>query len=385
MEKIEKLGLYMHVPFCKQKCLYCDFFSCSNFDNGLFEKYFTYLIRELSIRLKDYYNTHSREQYIINTIYIGGGTPSIIPTYIYQNFFKKLFSIININHIEEMTIEMNPESVSQSLIDYISSYSFVRLSLGIQTTNDSSLAQVGRIAKCFDIDNALKIISNSSMKNISVDFIHSLPNNMVGQSQKDIAYIIDRLDIKHISFYFLEIDDEHIMKKKWDAISMNDDDSIADYLSCLEYLYSRGFKRYEISNFAIGDEYQSQHNNHYWGLDDYIGIGLSACGCYNNIRYINTNNLERYFIALDSYNLEHNVEVLDNDVREREFIFLALRKSSGIDTLNYQRLFNNNFFDKYNTLIKKYDDYFVISKDFISFTDTGMLHSNTIISSFFDN
>ncbi len=384
MEKIEKLGFYIHVPFCKQKCLYCDFFSCSNFDNSLFEKYFDYLIRELSIRLKDYYNTHSREQYIINTIYIGGGTPSIIPTYIYESFLPKLFSILDINNIDEMTIEMNPESVSQSLVDYISSYSFARLSLGIQTTNDISLMNVGRIAKCSDIDNALKIISNSSIKNTSVDFIHSLPNNMIGQSKKDIAYVLDRLNVEHISFYFLEIDDEHMMKKKWDSISMNEDDSVVDYLSTLEYLYCRGFNRYEISNFAISGKYKSQHNNHYWDLDNYIGIGLSACGCYNDIRYTNTYNLKEYFSSLDSAMLEQDIEVLNSIVREKEFIFLALRKTSGIDTLKYQTLFKGNFFDKYEMLIKKYESYFVISKNSISLTDIGMLHANTIISSFFE-
>ncbi len=383
MDKVEKLGLYIHVPFCKQKCLYCDFFSCSNFDNSIFEKYFDSLIIELQIRLVEYCTTHCKERHIINTIYIGGGTPSVVPTYIYKHFFGKLFDIIDKSNIEEMTVEINPESIDEALIDYISNYEFARISLGVQTTNDISLAEVGRIAKCSDIDRALGIIKRSSIKNISVDFIHSLPHNRLGQSKKDIAYILDRISISHISLYFLEINDDHVMKNKWDSLAMAEDDSVADYLDTLEYMYSCGFGRYEVSNFAIGDKYRSLHNNHYWDLDDYIGIGLSACGCHSNIRYINTNDIEAYFCAIDDNALVQNVETLDNDMREKEFIFLSMRKTSGLDMLKYQKIFRDNFISRYANIIEKYKDYFIIHGNTISLTDIGMLHANTIISNFF--
>ncbi len=384
MEKIEKLGLYIHIPFCKQKCLYCDFFSCSKFDDSIFEKYFDSLIIELTIRLNHYYQTHSKITHIINTIYIGGGTPSVVPTYIYERFLAKLFSIIDKTNIEEMTIEMNPESVDESLIAYISGYSFARLSIGIQTTNDDSLFEVGRIAKCIDIDSALNIIKCSSVKNTSVDFIHSLPYNRAGQSKKDIAYVLDRLEIKHISLYFLEIDDEHTLKNKWDAVSMSEDDSVADYLDTLEYMYSQGFKRYEISNFSTAEKYQSKHNNHYWNINDYIGIGLSACGCYGNIRYTNTSDLQKYFCGLENNRLEQSIEALDSCIREKEFIFLSLRKASGLDVNRYQKLFKQDFFERYKSIIKKYESYFVINDGFIFLTDISMLYANTIISSFFE-
>ena len=379
-DNIKKLGLYIHIPFCRQKCLYCDFFSYANFDDAIFNKYFSYIIKELEIRLKYFDRTNK----IIDTIYIGGGTPSLIKAGIYKLFFDRLFNIIDKNNIVEMTLELNPESVNKDLLDYICSFTFSRISLGIQTINEKSLNEINRIAKLNDIDNALEMINASSMKNISVDFIHSLPYNTIGQTKKDISYVLEKIDVKHLSLYFLEMDDTNIIKKKWDSVTLNENDSINDFLDTLNYIYSLGFKRYEISNFCIDDIYKSKHNLHYWDMDDYIGLGLSACGCYNNIRYTNTSDINKYFHAIDNgNNLEQYIEKLDSKIRKTEFIFLSLRKSEGINIVKYNKVFNEDFYNVYSNVIEKYKKYLTIKNDCIYLEDKSMLQSNDIISSFF--
>jgi len=377
-KNIAKVGLYIHIPFCKQKCLYCDFFSYSNFDDSIFDKYLSYILKELEIRLKDFNSTNT----IIDTIYIGGGTPSLIDASIYKYFFDKLFNIIDKNNIVELTIELNPESTNKELLDYISSFSFSRISLGIQTTNEKSLNEIARIAKLSDIDNALEIIKNSAIKNISVDFIHSLPYNIIGETKKDISYVLEKIDIKHMSIYFLELEEPSIVKKKWDSITLNDDDSVDDFLNVLDYIYSLDFKRYEISNFSLADKYKSKHNLHYWDMDDYIGLGLSSVGSYNNIRYTNTTDMKKYFYAIDNNNLEQSVEELDNEIRKKEFIFLSLRKSIGLNIDAYNKLFNEDFRTLYLEIIRKYEKHLIIKNGYIYLTDHSMLQADDIISSF---
>lgn len=376
MAKIETSGLYIHIPFCKQKCLYCDFVSVTNYDKNLHKAYIDALMKELVLRKQAF------KDRTVETIYIGGGTPSVVDISLYENLFKKLFSVLDKDKIKEITFEANPESVSQETASFLLSLPNARVSLGVQTTNDEILQTIGRIAHKKDIDNALTLLSQ--IDNISVDLILGLPKSGADTTSRDINYITERTNINHISVYFLEIDGKERLKKKWKDFLPSEDPLIKSYFHTLDVLYSKGFERYEISNFSRGEKFRSKHNMRYWNMDEYAAVGVSASGFYNAVRYTNTHDIKKYFSLLDNKTLPIDfAENITDDIYKKEYIFLALRKKDGINLMKYKEKFGENFISKFESVIKKYEVYFDIDKTKISFRDEGMLYSNEIVSSLF--
>lgn len=357
--------LYIHIPFCVYKCAYCNFYSVINMNSpDLYKKYLDALIKELEIRIKDYKKN-------IETIYIGGGTPSIIGAKMLEYFFEKLFEVINknnndeIDEIKEITIEFNINDINKESLKVISQIKNIRLSIGIQTFNEESLKIINRKTDKNDIIEALKLINKSNIENISVDFICGLPLNDKEQSKKDILQAFDLLPkIKHISLYYLELNDS--LKNKWRDFLPVEEDCVYYYNLAKETIESFGLIRYEISNYAFSN-YESIHNSGYWDLKDYLGIGAGAFGCYKNSRYENTKNIKDYLEVLSQNKLPvKNIEYLDSDTRKKEFIFLSLRTSKGINFLNYKKLFKEDFIDKHSEIINKHTKYFIISKEYLS-------------------
>lgn len=357
--------LYIHIPFCVYKCAYCNFYSVVNMNSpDLYKKYLDALIKEFEIRIKDYKKN-------IETIYIGGGTPSIIGAKMLEYFFEKLFEVINknnndeIDEIKEITIEFNINDINKESLKVISQIKNIRLSIGIQTFNEESLKIINRKTDKNDIIEALKLINKSNLENISVDFICGLPLNDKEQSKKDILQAFDLLPkIKHISLYYLELNDS--LKNKWRDFLPTEEDCVYYYNLAKETIESFGLMRYEISNYAFSN-YESIHNSGYWDLKDYLGIGAGAFGCYKNNRYENTKNIKDYLEILSQNKLPiKNIEYLDSDTRKKEFIFLSLRTVKGINFLNYKKLFREDFIDKHSEIINKHTKYFIISKEYLS-------------------
>lgn len=357
--------LYIHIPFCVYKCAYCNFYSVINMNSpDLYKKYLDALIKEFEIRIKDYKKN-------IETIYIGGGTPSIIGAKMLEYFFEKLFEVINknnndeIDEIKEITIEFNINDINKESLKVISQIKNIRLSIGIQTFNEESLKIINRKTDKNDIIEALKLINKSNIENISVDFICGLPLNDKEQSKKDILQAFDLLPkIKHISLYYLELNDS--LKNKWRDFLPVEEDCVYYYNLAKETIESFGLIRYEISNYAFSN-YESIHNSGYWDLKDYLGIGAGAFGCYKNSRYENTKNIKDYLEVLSQNKLPvKNIEYLDSDTRKKEFIFLSLRTSKGINFLNYKKLFKEDFIDKHSEIINRHTKYFIISKEYLS-------------------
>ena len=355
-------GVYIHIPFCVYKCAYCNFYSVVNMNSpDLYKKYLDALIKEFEIRIKDYKKN-------IETIYIGGGTPSIIGAKMLEYFFEKLFEVINKNNndkIKEITIEFNINDINKESLKVISQIKNIRLSIGIQTFNEESLKIINRKTDKNDIIEALKLINKSNIENISADFICGLPLNDKEQSKKDILQAFDLLPkIKHISLYYLELNDS--LKNKWRDFLPAEEDCVYYYNLAKETIESFGLMRYEISNYAFSN-YESIHNSGYWDLKDYLGIGAGAFGCYKNNRYENTKNIKDYLEILSQNKLPvKNIEYLDSDTRKKEFIFLSLRTVKGINFLNYKKLFKEDFIDKHSEIINKHTKYFIISKEYLS-------------------
>ena len=357
--------LYIHIPFCVYKCAYCNFYSVVNMNSpDLYKKYLDALIKEFEIRIKDYKKN-------IETIYIGGGTPSIIGAKMLEYFFEKLFEVINKNNndeIKEITIEFNINDINKESLKVISKIKNIRLSIGIQTFNEESLKIINRKTDKNDIIEALKLINKSNIENISVDFICGLPLNDKEQSKKDILQAFDLLPkIKHISLYYLELNDS--LKNKWRDFLPAEEDCVYYYNLAKETIESFGLMRYEISNYAFSN-YESIHNSGYWDLKDYLGIGAGAFGCYKNSRYENTKNIKEYLdIVSENKFPTKNIEYLDEEKRKKEFIFLSLRTAIGINFLyykNYKKLFKEDFIDKHSEIINKHAKYFIISKEYLS-------------------
>ena len=355
--------LYIHVPFCVYKCAYCNFYSIVNMNSpDLYKKYLDALIKEYEIRIKDYPNN-------IKSIYLGGGTPSIIGAKLLEYFFNRLFEVINKNNIKneikEVTVEFNINDINKDSLAVISSVKNIRLSIGVQTFNEESLKIIKRKTDKENIIKALKLVNKSNIENISVDFICGLPLNGREQSQKDILQAFDLLPkIKHISLYYLELNDS--LKNKWKDFLPSEEDCVYYYNLAKETIENLGLFRYEISNYAFLG-YESIHNSAYWNLKDYLGIGAGAFGCYKNNRYENTKNIKDYLEVLSKNELpSKNIEYLDKDTRRKEFIFLSLRTAKGINFLYYKKLFKEDFMDKYSEIINKYIEYFIVSKEYLS-------------------
>ena len=350
-------GVYIHIPFCEYKCSYCNFYSIVHKNNkDIYKKYIDYTIKELILRIKCY-----KEK--IETIYLGGGTPSLIGVNLLSYFLKNIIQIINAhnnskyNIIKEITVETNINDINDDYISYLSSIENIRLSLGIQTFNEKSLDIINRHTTKIDIINSL-------IDNISLDFICGLPLNSKHQIKDDILFSFDLLPkIKHISLYYLELNDS--LKNKWNNILPNDEDTLEIYNLATNTLNDFGLLRYEVSNFALNN-FKSIHNSNYWLLKDYIGIGVSAVGCYNNNRYENVKVFKDYFELLSKNQLpiKYN-EYLDINIKEKEFIFLSLRTVKGINIKKYNKIFGKNFYYKYGNIIYKNHIYFEISSEYI--------------------
>lgn len=368
-------GLYIHIPFCTYKCSYCNFYSVVNMNKTeIYKNYAEALISELKLRIKDY-----NEE--IKTIYFGGGTPSVLNANLLKYLLDNILTILknhqNIKLIKEITIESNINDINSEYINFLESVENIRISLGLQTFNEKSLSLINRHTELEEIINALTLLNASAIENISLDFISGLPLNDKLQSKKDILKALEILPkTKHISLYYLELTKS--LEKKWRDYLPKEEESVEYYKIASDTLRDLGFIRYEISNYAINN-YESIHNSNYWKLKNYLGLGASAVGYYNNERYENIRNIKDY-IEHTKQNKKPNreIEYIDTETQKKEFIFLSLRTVKGIDINNYNNIFKENFIDKYSSIIKNNKIYFLITDEYLSIKENYFNYADEI-------
>lgn len=270
--------LYIHLPFCKSICYYCDFCRFANCENKIDE-----YINKVILEIKN--NVENKK---LKSIYIGGGTPNFLK----NEQLEKLFIYLQkyISPTTEFTIECNPEFINKQQIDLFAKYKINRVSLGVQILNDDILKKMNRHHKSIDCINAIKTIQNK-IKNISCDFIYGFNSTTFTDLDNDLKFII-KYKIPHVSFYSLEIKEGSILNKN--NYQLNDN-LISDQLEYLENkLNKTSYKRYEVSNWCIDKKYQSVHNKAYWNSNDWIGIGLGAWGLENRFYYENKGNIDSW-------------------------------------------------------------------------------------------
>lgn len=357
-------SVYIHIPFCRRKCNYCTFASYS--DLQLIDEYVLALTSEISQRYKG-------EN--LKTLYIGGGTPSLLPA----GHLKKLISLFNYKNNAEITCEANPENLSYDWLSETFQNGVNRLSLGVQSFDDKILKIIGRkhtVKAAFDaIFNARK----AGFKNINVDLIYGLPTQTMPDLSTSVITACE-LGVEHISSYGLKIEDGSYFAKN-PPEKLPDEDMQADmYLKLIELTKKYGYKHYEISNFAKTG-YESKHNLTYWKGENYYGFGCAASGFEGNLRYSHARTIPEY---LKGPVLLTEKEFLTDEILLEEAVFLGLRKADGIDINKINKRFSIDFEKKYAKILKKYEKYFIKTDVGYAFSDEGFLISNYILSDFIE-
>lgn len=355
-------GIYVHIPFCVKKCNYCDFNSYDNINN-LKQPYVDRLIAEIKDGIPSDYDT----------VFIGGGTPSSLS-------LSQLLSIVKVtdkgadSDSFEFTVEVNPATVDVDGFIALKNAGVNRISFGLQSANDDELKILGRIHTFSDFLESYSNARSAGFDNINIDLMFSLPNQTLEKWKYSLQRVVD-LSPEHISCYSLIVEEGTPFFDMELNLPLEEDDRQM-YHFCVNFLKEHGYKHYEISNFAK-DGFECKHNLKYWERKPYYGFGAGAHSLIDNIRYENSRNVNEYINA----NKIIKTNLAENDI-ENEFIFLGLRKTSGINLSEYKLLFENDFTQKYAQIIEKYKDFCVIDNNRFYLTLDGISVSNTILSSF---
>ena len=365
-------GIYVHIPFCKSKCRYCDFTSFPD-KIGFAESYMTCVYREMLMRKEEL------SSYNFDTLYIGGGTPSVIDESYIAMLVAAAKKYFNLSKNAEITIEMNPGTVSASKIDLYKKCGINRFSVGLQSAIDSQLKELGRCHSLNEFVTCAKLLKG---ENFSVDVMIGLK----GQSLEDIGKTIDvatGFGASHISMYALTPEDGTPIYTDYLNGELPDGDEVAEmYAYGVKKLRELGYERYEVSNFCKKGK-ESRHNLNYWQRGEYIGFGVSASSHIKNVCFTNTFDLDEYFkCILTNHFPVIDSEEVDRDGQKEESIMLALRTAKGLDIAAFDAEFGTDFLSDYRSAIEKNDKYLEISDGHIRIKDEYLFVQNTIICDF---
>ena len=373
---MKELGIYVHIPFCKRKCAYCDFISFSG-KARLIEKYVEALKREIN-KCKI-----SKEDYMVKTIYFGGGTPSFIESKYIVEILEAIKEKFNISKNAEITIEINPGTVTEEKLKDYYEVGINRISFGLQSTNSQLLKLVGRIHSYSSFLEGYNLARKTGFKNINVDLMIGLPVQTLKDVQKDLSRIIE-LNPEHVSVYSLIVEEgtrieEKIKNKELYLPSEKLERKM--YWEVKKKLEEAGYIHYEISNFAKAG-YESKHNLSCWNQEEYLGFGLAAHSYFNNVRYSNIDDFEEYFDWPENSKIIHERQT-DED-RQKEFMLLGLRKIEGVAISDFKNKFIENPIYLYRETLNKLVTQGLIEVDIdsIKLTNRGIDLANLVWEEF---
>ena len=383
---MKKIGIYIHIPFCVKKCSYCDFTSFEGKEEYI-EKYIESLKKEIENNFI-VNNLIEKEKYEVDTIYIGGGTPSSINS----KYIKEVIDVVkekfNLSNNIECSIEVNPGTVDKEKIKKYKETGINRISIGLQATQNKLLKEIGRIHTFEDFLNCYELVKKVGFTNINVDLMLGLPNQTLDDIESSIDKII-KLDPKHISVYSLIVEEETLMNKWIEEGKLKlpeEDVERKMYWNVKNKLEKNGYIHYEISNFAkIGSE--SKHNLNCWNQKEYIGFGLAAHSYFNNKRYCNTDNLKEYIKNIEEDNYKKNIQIceIQNELdKKKEYMLLGLRKIDGIDIQKFKNKFVDNPIFLFHNELEKLSDKGLIEIDLnnIKLTNKGLDLANIVWEEF---
>ena len=376
------MGLYVHIPFCKQKCMYCDFPAYQNLQD-YYETYVYALVQEMDLWVSEHPESKAKP---IDTIYFGGGTPTELSIQQLQMIVDKIKSTFTITDDCHMTIESNPGEVDLQYLTKLVKLGFNRISFGVQTFDDKALTMLHRSHNGEKAKQAVFDAKEAGFTDINIDLIYGLPR----QTLEDIQYnlnILNDLPINHISTYGLQVEVGtylyHLVQKNLTSIPSESIDE-AMYDTMMEGLKNQGFERYEISNFAKDSSY-SRHNLKYWHYVDYLGFGAGAHSFYEGIRRSNNRNVMPYIQAVDRYTMPTiDTETITVERAQEDFCFLALRTKWGLDEQKFEDRFGVSVHNLFGNILED-----LVTKGLLEYQNSsyhlsseGAKHGNYVFSQF---
>ena len=371
-------GIYVHIPFCDTKCIYCDFYSITNHSKK------TEFINAILKEIKYYSPLLTNHKF--DTVFFGGGTPSLLDKKDFELIFESLYKNYSISSKSEITIEANPGTLNRQKLGELKTLPINRISFGVQSFNDIDLKFLTRIHTSKEAINSILSAQDAGFNNINLDLIFALP----GQTMEGWQYNLEnavKLNTRHISAYSLIFEENTVLFNMRKQGHVNNADielerEMFDYTS--EFLISCGYEHYEISNFAKPG-YECRHNLKYWQREEYISFGPSASSFVSNKRWTNIKNLNKYIEMVETRNTAIDFEeIISKDTAITEHIFLGLR-SRGVDLTGFRNIFNYDFKDRYltsiNTLVNA--GFAEVNNNLFRLTHKGYAVCDEIAASYF--
>jgi oxygen-independent coproporphyrinogen-3 oxidase len=380
MKQKKSLGIYIHIPFCLRKCRYCDFLSFAGKDVSTQRDYVEKVVQEIGGRRKMYHN-----EYMVNSIYIGGGTPSLLPPVLIEEILDAVYSLFPVAEDAENTMEINPGTSDRAGLKDFRSAGISRLSMGLQSFDAGMLAWLGRIHQAEQSVRAYEDARKAGFSNVNLDLMFGMPGETMAIWKRDLRQAI-ALAPEHLSFYSLQVEEGtavygDIMEGR--ATALTDVEDRLMYHYAVETLTDAGYGHYEISN-AARPGFASRHNLKYWSMEEFLGIGLGAHSYMKGRRFANTEDWNDYMTASDYRIMTSWIH--RNTVQENisEYVFLGLRKTDGIDLKSFRRHFGRDFWEIYSeeaeALIRR--GLLVHSADNLRLTSLGLDLSNQVFMEF---
>ena len=365
------LGLYIHIPFCLRKCNYCDFCSFPGRDGAQMTAYTRELCRRLTLWAP------RCAEYPVDTLYFGGGTPTLLPLACFEALFDTLGRHYRLTEDCEITCECNPATADRAYLTALRGLGVNRLSVGLQSADDRELTLLGRAHSFADFRALFADARAAGFDNLSADLMYGLPDQTAEGFRQSLRALID-LSPEHVSAYGLKIEEGTPFARRRPSLALPDEDTEYEmYTACTELLGEAGYQKYEISNFARPGR-ESRHNLRYWERRDYLGLGVAAHSCFEGVRFGNGRDMDAFLAGAD---ITVERAELDETDAFNEYLMLGLRLTKGIDTADFRARFGIELRDAYphlNDLLRH--GFMTLREGRLAFTDRGFFVSNTVLS-----
>lgn len=374
--RVKPLGLYIHIPFCRSKCLYCDFCSFPHRNSDDFVAYVDALCRDLQTRAEEC------ALYTVDTVYFGGGTPTLLPSALLVKILETVFCSYHIASDAEITLECNPATADRNAFSTLFHAGFRRISIGLQSAHEAELRTLGRLHSFADFERTFYDAREAGFANISADVMFGLPH----QSTESYLQTIERLcslSPEHISAYGLTVEDGTPFEKMGDRLLLpNEEETRKMYFEGIRVLAAHGYEQYEISNFSRRG-YRSRHNLKYWNCEEYLGFGPAAYSDFGGKRFGNSRDLKAY---TDGRSILAESESPSFEERVNEYVMLRLRLTDGIDRTAFETRFGQNFDQRFGKALARYQTFGLVKQTACgwAFTPQGFYVSNAILSELLD-
>lgn len=379
----KKLGLYIHIPFCEKKCKYCDFLSFKS-DTIYHTEYVKKLILEIRARSKFY------QDYKVNTIFIGGGTPSVLSGLSILNIMSAIYENFVVDAKAEISIEANPGNLDLEKLEYYKEAGINRISIGLQSTDNKELKLLGRIHTYEDFLNTYQIVRKQGFDNVNIDLMSALPAQTFSSLKASLKKVV-MLKPEHISVYTLKLEEgtpfhTYFSSKEGKKYLVSEELDRQMYEFTNEFLYKNSYNRYEISNYAKKDK-ECKHNITYWKCNEFLGCGLGASSICMDRSFNTEENFIKYLdldFDKDLNPLYKNIEVLDEKRKMEDFMIFGLRMIKGVSSSEFFERFAKNMFAMYNDVIDKHikNGLLEYKNSYLRLTNKGIDLSNIVLEDF---